>query len=391
MGGISRVILIFAAAVLPLLACNGGSGGDNGGGGGGGAEIELLRVFGNVSFDRPVDFENAGDGSGRAFVVEQKGVIRVVGPSGEAGTFLDIEDSVFFSGESGLLGVVFHPDYESNGFFYVYYVTDNPRRSVVSRWSASGDDSNRADPGSELVLLEVPQPQATNHKAGQLAFGPDGYLYIATGDGGASGSTSRDRTNLLGSILRIDVDNTDAGLNYGIPPDNPFAGNASGFREEIFAYGFRNPWRFAFDPANGTLFAGDVGDSAREEIDLVQSGLDYGWDVMEGTICHTPPSGCDRDGLELPIFDYGRDMGGTVIAGLFYRGGEIPELAGKFIYGDFVSGGIWALGWNGTQVTGNEEIGRLDSITTFGVDEDGEAYVCLLGGEIFRFVLEEGE
>ncbi|MEZ4548404.1 MAG: PQQ-dependent sugar dehydrogenase [Thermodesulfobacteriota bacterium] len=169
-------------------------------------------------------------------------------------------------------------------------------------------DPDAADPGSELVILEIPQPQATNHKAGQLTFGPDGYLYIATGDGGSSGSTSRDRTNLLGSILRIDVDNPDAGLEYDIPGDNPFAGNTQGWREEIYAYGFRNPWRFAFDPLSGVLFVGDVGDAAREEIDLVEPGLDYGWDAMEGSLCHNPPSGCDTEGLELPKFSTGAKL-----------------------------------------------------------------------------------
>lgn len=388
------LFVLFAVIFFSILSCggNGGDGGDDGGGGGGGggpAGIELERVFADVSLDAPVDFENAGDGTGRVFIVEQKGVVRVISPGGADGTFLDIEDRVFRSGESGLLGIAFHPEYESNGSFYVYYVADGPRRSVVSRFTVTGDPGV-ADPDSELVILEIPQPQATNHKAGQLAFGPDGFLYIATGDGGSSGSTSRDRTNLLGSILRIDVDNPGGNLNYGIPDDNPFAGNDEGWREEIYAYGFRNPWRFAFDPLTGILFVGDVGDSSREEIDLVEPGLDYGWDVMEGTLCHNPPSGCDTEGLELPVFEYGPETGRAIIAGLFYRGGGIPELFGKFIYGDFVSGGVWALEWNGASVTDNEEITRFgpSSVTTFGIDEDGEAYVCLIDGSVFKLVPE---
>jgi len=388
------LFVIFAMLFFSILSCggSGGDGGDDGGGGGGGggpAGIELERVFADVSLDAPVDFENAGDGTGRVFIVEQKGVVRVISPDGAAGTFLDIEDRVFHSGESGLLGIAFHPEYESNGSFYVYYVTDGPRRSVVSRFTVTGDPGV-ADPDSELVILEIPQPQATNHKAGQLAFGPDGFLYIATGDGGSSGSTSRDRTNLLGSILRIDVDNPGGNLNYGIPDDNPFAGNDEGWREEIYAYGFRNPWRFAFDPLTGILFVGDVGDSSREEINLVEPGLDYGWDVMEGTLCHNPPAGCDTEGITLPIFEYGPETGRAIIAGLFYRGGGIPELFGKFIYGDFVSGRVWALEWNGANVTDNEEITRFgpSSVTTFGIDEDGEVYVCLIDGSVFKLVPE---
>ncbi|MCA9809904.1 MAG: PQQ-dependent sugar dehydrogenase, partial [Candidatus Dadabacteria bacterium] len=229
------LFLIFALLIL-AASCGGGGGsdgngndggGDGDGGGNGNAEIGLIRVFAGVPLDAPVDFEKAGDGTGRVFIVEQRGSVRVILPGGSSGTFLDLQDRVFRSGESGLLGIAFHPEYESNGHFYVYYVADGPRRSVISRFTVSADP-DAADPGSELVILEIPQPQATNHKAGQLTFGPDGYLYIATGDGGSSGSTSRDRTNLLGSILRIDVDNPDAGLEYGIPGDNPFAGNTQG-------------------------------------------------------------------------------------------------------------------------------------------------------------------
>ena len=393
------LFLIFTLLILAAASCGGGGGdsdgdgndggGDGDGGGNGNAEIVLVRVLSGVPLDAPVDFENAGDGTGRVFIVEQSGSVRVILPGGGNGTFLDLQDRVFHSGESGLLGIAFHPEYENNGHFYVYYVADGPRRSVISRFTVSADP-DAADRGSELVILEIPQPQATNHKAGQLTFGPDGYLYIATGDGGSSGSTSRDRTNLLGSILRIDVDNPDAGLEYGIPGDNPFAGNTQGWREEIYAYGFRNPWRFAFDPLSGVLFVGDVGDAAREEIDLVEPGLDYGWDIMEGSLCHNPPSGCDTGGLELPIFEYGRETGRAIVAGLFYRGGDLPELFGKFLYGDYVSGRVWALGWDGSAVTGNDEITAFGpfSVTAFGIDEEGEAYVCLIDGSVFRFALE---
>ena len=229
-----------------------------------------------------------------------------------------------------------------------------------------------------------------HHKGGQIVFGPeDGYLYIATGDGGVGAVFSQDPTSLLSSILRIDVTNPQDGKNYGIPPDNPFFGNDSGFREEIFAYGFRNPWRFSFDQSNGTLFAGDVGDKRREEIDVVENGKNYGWDVMEGSLCFNPPSGCDTSCLELPIHEYGRDEGRTIIVGPVYNG-SIPELSGKLIYGDSLSGTIWALGYDGSDVTDNTEITGTDefTISSFGRDEEGEAYVCSLDGRILRLIKE---
>ncbi len=390
-------IFVFLISVF-IASCDSTNTGD---GGGGEVTFGLEEAFPGTIFERPVDFQNAGDGANRVFIVEQKGVIKVVGPlSAVSGTsvsrqedvsvFLDVQDRVLFSpGEIGLLGLAFHPDFQNNGFFYVNYNADNPRRTVISRFSVSDGSPNEADPDSELIILEFDQP-SDNHKGGQLAFGPDdGYLYIAVGDGGAGGDTGQDLTDLLGSILRIDVDNPEDGMNYGIPPDNPFAGNSSGFREEIFAYGFRNPWRFSFDESNGRLFTGDVGSSAREEIDLVEKGKNYGWNIMEGSLCFNPPSGCNTSGLELPIHEYGRDEGGTIIAGPFYRG-STSELFGKLIYGDFLSGTIWALGFDGSRVTDNEVIVDTDDlpITAFGRDEEGEVYVCSLGGIIYRLVEE---
>lgn len=399
-------IFVFLIPVF-IASCDSTNTGDGGGGGGGGdVTFGLEEAFPGTVFERPVDFQNAGDGTNRVFVVEQKGVIKVVGPlsavSGtsvsqkgvirqeEVNVFLDIQDRVFFEAESGLLGLAFHPDYESNGHIYVYYIAADPARTVISRFSVNGEDADQADQASELVLLEIPQPSPDHHKAGQIAFGPgDGYLHIAVGDGGAGGKTGQDPTDLLGSILRIDVDNPEDGMNYGIPSDNPFAGNTSGFREEIFAYGFRNPWRFSFDESNGRLFVGDVGAQMREEIDLVEKGKNYGWNIMEGSLCFTPPSGCDTSGLELPIHEYGRDEGGTIILGPVYSG-SIPDLFGKLIYGDFVSGTIWTLVYNGTSVTENSEIANAGEfvLTTFGRDEDREVYVCTLGGIIYRLVTE---
>lgn len=386
-----------------IASCDSTNTGD---GGGGDATFGIEEAFPGTIFERPVDFQNAGDGTNRVFVVEQKGVIKVVGPlsavsgtsvSGESVTrqedvsvFLDIQDRILFApGEIGLLGLAFHPDFQNNGFFYANYTADNPRSTVISRFSVSEENPNEADPDSELIILEFDQP-SDHHKGGQILFGPDdGFLYIAVGDGGVSGSTAQELTNLLGSILRIDVNNPEDGMNYGIPPSNPFAGNDSGFREEIFAYGFRNPWRFSFDESNGRLFTGDVGEARREEIDVVENGKNYGWNILEGSLCETPPSGCDTSGLEPPIHEYGRDEGGTIIAGPVYRG-SISELFGKFIYGDFLSGTIWALSYNGSSVTDNEVIVDTDDlpITAFGRDEEGEAYVCTLDGIIYRLVKE---
>jgi glucose/arabinose dehydrogenase len=404
---LARFFLSIFLIPVFIASCGSSDTGDgNGGGGGGEATFRLEDAFPGVTFESPVDLQNAGDGTDRLFVLEQRGVIMAVTPltasSGndlpaenstrqeEVSVFLDIQDRVLFDeGERGLLGLAFHPDFESNGFLYVNYNAENPNRTVVSRFSLREGDPLSADPDSELVLLEFNQPSA-NHKGGQLVFGPkDGFLYISVGDGGASGETAQDLRDLLGSILRIDVDNPEDGKNYGVPPGNPFSGNTSGFREEIFAYGFRNPWRFGFDDSDGMLFAGDVGQSRREEIDIVESGKNYGWNIMEGSLCFDPPMGCNMSGLELPIYEYGRDEGGTIIAGPVYRG-SIPELFGKLIYGDFLTGSIRTLSYNGSSVTDNEVIVDTDDlpITAFGRDEEGEVYVCSLDGIIYRLVKE---
>jgi len=388
------VLVLSFIFVLCLAACD--SGGSNTGNdddnGDDGADINigLAEILSDARFQRPLDIQNAGDGTNRLFIVEQRGVIHVVrnlsSPVGaDTSVFLDIRDRVFFDeSESGLLGLAFHPRFETNGYFYVNYTASNPPRTVIARYSVNGDNAE-ADPDSEVVLMEFAQPRA-NHNGGQLVFGPnDGYLYIAVGDGGVN-ENGQNLTTLLGSILRIDVDNAEDGMNYGIPDDNPFSGNDSEFREEIYAYGFRNPWRIGFDKLFGTLFTGDVGQSRREEIDDVEKGRNYGWSIMEGSICFDLPSGCDMSGLELPILDYGRDQGGTVIGGFVYRGSEVEELAGKYIYGDFISGKIWTLGYDGDNVTDNTQIAEIGefSLTAFGTDENDEAYLSTLGGSVYK-------
>ena len=240
---------------------------------------------------------------------------------------------------------------------------------------------------SEVVLLEVAQP-FSNHNGGQIRFGQDGYLYIALGDGGSGGDPlehGQDRSTLLGTILRIDVDNPPDGQAYGIPADNPFAGNTEGYREEIYAYGLRNPWRFSFDPVTGELWAADVGQGAWEEIDRIESGGNYGWDVMEGFACFEPSAGCDQEGLILPVWTYGRSEGQSVTGGFVYRGPGVPSLAGRYVYADFGSGRIWAL--TPGEEPDNTELFNTDyNISTFGIDEAGELYFAdLFGGHIYRF------
>jgi hypothetical protein len=324
-------------------------------------------------------------------VVEQRGVIHVFNNSAtttNTTVFLDISDRVLFGGEQGLLGLAFHPNFTANGYFYVDYTTDNPRRTIVSRFSVSANDTNLADANSETILLQVAQP-FSNHNGGQIAFGPeDEFLYVALGDGGSGGDpygNGQNRSTLLGSILRIDVDTATDGLNYSIPDDNPFAGNAEGFAEEIYAYGLRNPWRFSFDPVTGWLWAADVGQNEVEEVDLIEKGKNYGWNIMEGSQCYSPPAGCNQTGLELPVWDYTRALGYSITGGFVYRGSELDELYGAYIYGDYGSGLIWALWYNGSgEPTNLQILSTTLTIPSFGVDENNELYVCAFDGKIYN-------
>jgi glucose/arabinose dehydrogenase len=242
-------------------------------------------AFPNLTFSQPVAIVRSEDGTNRLFVVEQQGTIRVFENSpniAATSLFLDLRDRVLFGGEQGLLGLAFHPNFAQNGFFYVDYVAANPTRTVIARFSVTSTNTNSADKNSQQILMEIPQP-FSNHKGGQLAFGLDGYLYIGIGDGGSQGDPQGNAQSLaafLGKILRIDVTNPSGGRNYGIPIDNPFRGNALGYREEIFAFGFRNPWRFSFDSISGRLWVGDVGQNQIEEIDIVERGRNYGWNIM---------------------------------------------------------------------------------------------------------------
>lgn len=354
-----------------------------------GKTIALLEPFPSLSFNQPLDFQTPEDDTNRVFVVEKGG--RIVVFENDAATttskdFLNLSN-ISTTSEQGLLGLAFHPNYSSNGYFYVHY-TPTASLSFISRFTVSAD-ANVADASSEEVLLEIPQPQ-TNHNGGQLSFGSDGFLYIAVGDGGGGGdpdNNSQNRNNLLGNILRIDVDNRENGLNYAIPTSNPFV-NEEQIRGEIYAYGLRNPWRMSFDTQNGALWTGDVGQGEREEINVITSGGNYGWKILEGTSCFS--GDCETTGITAPVFEYGHDNGDrSITGGSIYRGAAIPSLAGKYIYGDFVSGRIWALN---TADNTNELVfeSRL-SIASFGTDNDNELYVCDFGGTIYKLGLTTAE
>jgi glucose/arabinose dehydrogenase len=333
--------------------------------------------------------------SDRIFITEQGGVISVFSAnnSQQADIFLDITDRVNRGGdEEGLLGLAFAPDYQENGYFYVYYSAADPRRSVISRFSLDQEDADIADPDSEVIIMEVAQPYS-NHNGGQLAFGPDGYLYIGLGDGGSAGDPHGNGQNLgtlLGKILRIDVSGLSGPGDYEIPADNPFVG-IGGAQEEIWAFGFRNPWRFSFDLDTGLLWAGDVGQGSWEEIDIIAKGANYGWNIMEGFHCYSPSTGCNQSGLTLPIAEYGHSEGRcSVTGGYVYRGDQIPSLQGYYIYGDYCSGDIWALSYNGSDVI--ENILLVDSdlnITSFGEDLAGNLYILDRQGGIYTLVQAE--
>ena len=359
------------------------------------AKMTVERAFPGISFRRMVYLTHPSDGTNRLFLVLQPGRIMVFPNEPEAssaGTFLDIRDRVNDEGnEEGLLGLAFDPGFRSNGYFYVHYSASRPRRSVISRFSALKEDPNIADPDSEEIVLQVPQP-FSNHNGGQLAFGPDGYLYLGLGDGGKFGDprkNGQNRATLLGSILRIDTSSFDRNGKYSIPPDNPFAKEGDEARPEIWAYGLRNPWRFSFDRLTGDLWAGDVGQDRYEEVDIIRPGLNYGWNIMEGFHCYglgfEATDTCDANGVEPPVIAYGRLDGCSIIGGYVYRGARLASLYGAYIYGDFCSGKIWGLRHDGIQIV--EHLELVDSgldISSFGEDQASEVYILSLDRKIYR-------
>jgi len=354
--------------------------------------ISLINAFPELLFNQPVFLTSSLDGTDRIFLIEQAGKILVF-PNDPTTTsyeiFLDITGRVNNSGsEEGLLGLAFHPDYINNNYFYVNYTAGNPRRTVISRFQADTSNINTADPNSEFVIMEILQP-FSNHNGGMISFGLDGFLYIGMGDGGSGGDpqdNGQNRSTLLGAILRIDVGNLSGGLNYSIPSDNPFSGNIEGFREEIWAWGLRNPWRFSIDTNTGILWAGDVGQNNYEEIDIIENGQNYGWRIMEGLHCFSP-SNCDTTDLILPIIEYGRSEGFSVTGGYVYGGDRRPDLIDTYIYGDFGSGNIWSIRYENGQLTSSSLL--IDSelnISSFGIDEKNELYIIDYAGSIYYFM-----
>ncbi|BBI35937.1 PQQ-dependent sugar dehydrogenase [Cohnella abietis] len=344
--------------------------------------IAVKNVFGEQLFDRPVGMELRQGYADLVYIVEQSGRIvskNIKRPTDKAEEVLDITDRVYKKeGEQGLLGLAFHPT--RNNLAYVNYTTET--HTIIARFDADPSNPGHLDPTSEQILLTIEQP-FSNHNGGQLAFGPDGYLYIATGDGGSGGdphNNSQNLQSLLGKILRIDVDRPTGERSYDIPSDNPYIDQGM---PEIYAYGLRNPWRFSFDEADGKLWGADVGQNLYEEINVIKKGGNYGWRIQEGTECFNPQTGCDKEGLEQPIFTYGRDQGVSVTGGYVYRGERLPELEGWYIYADYGSGSIWALHQSKDGKVENRMLLQSDAnITSFGRDSSGELYICTQDGQI---------
>jgi glucose/arabinose dehydrogenase len=348
-----------------------------------GLVVGLDTVVGGL--DSPLAVTSAGDGSGRIFVTEQGGQIRIVRDGTLVATpFLDIASRITSGGERGLLGLAFHPKFPSDPRFFVNYTDTNGDTQVSSFTMASGTP-DVADPSSEVKILHIAQPYA-NHNGGAVVFGPDGFLYISTGDGGSGGDpqgNGQSLATLLGKILRIDVDRTDGAQPYATPPDNPFVGRADA-RPEIYLYGLRNPWRISFDRATRDLWIGDVGQSAWEEVDDARAGTggeNYGWNTMEGNHCFNPPTGCSKTGLTLPVAEYGHDAGCTIIGGNVYRGSAQPALSGGYFFGDYCSGTIWAIDPGSDALRAPTVVLKGSaSLSSFGEDEAGELYATDIGG-----------
>jgi glucose/arabinose dehydrogenase len=389
-------------------------------------KLKLVPIFPALTLDKPLWMTEAPDGSGRFFIVVQEGRIFMAakGSDGsQTNEFLNIMDRHPNTAyEEGLLSLAFHPGFKSNGLCYIYYSQTNqnehalyPRRSVISELKVSAGDNNRLDLKSERILLEIPQPFA-NHKAGLLTFGPDGYLYVPLGDGGLGTdpyNNAQNSASLLGKMLRIDVNTRTTfhrgkdtiTLPYGIPSDNPFAGepdmNGLGARHEIYALGLRNPWRYSFDRQTGQIWAGDVGQDFWEEVDLIVKGGNYGWNVREGSH-HFKPGPPGAQYVD-PVIEYPHkpellkeskfpkhSIGACVIGGYVYRGAEYPALQGIYLYADFALGTIFGLRYNDGQVT---DYGVLlqqpKAITSFAEDAEGELYVLTYDGHIYSMTAAE--
>ena len=381
---------------LFIAACGGGGGGNVGGPGQPPpATVQTQRVFANVVLSSPTTLTQAPNDATRWFALNKVGVVAVFDndpANATAATFLNINDGrVLNSGEAGLLGIAFHPQFASNGEVFVSYVRPG-LVSTISRFR-SFDGNLTLDPNSEEIILQVLQP-ANNHNGGDIHFGPDGFLYIGFGDGGGANDPNghgQNTTNLLGTMVRIDVN---IAVGYNIPPNNPFAGNSpclQGFGNancpEIYAWGFRNPWRFSFDRSGGALWVGDVGQGAWEEVDRVNVGENYGWNTREGAHCFNPSSGCSSNGLTDPITEYGHGLGNSITGGYVYRGTAVTALQGRYVFGDFGSGRIWAVPANSPIGTAPTQFAdTTHAISAFGEGVNGELYVVDYGGSIHQII-----
>ncbi len=378
--------------VMLLLACIGGSNVK--------AQYVLQDAFPTLTFNSITECQTAPTAANKLYVVSQKGLIYVLDLSTNPPTqktFLDISGRVSPSSagsEVGLLGLAFHPSYVTNRYFYVDF-TNTPSggslTSYIARYEVSPTNPDSALSSTETIFLTQVQP-FSNHNGGKVIFGPDGYLYISFGDGGSAGDPNGNGQNksvLLGKILRIDVNTASGGNQYSIPPTNPFFGSST-FKQEIYSYGMRNPWRTAFDIPTGRFYCADVGQSAREEVDIIVSGGNYGWNVMEGNICYSPSSGCDTSGKIKPIVDFTRTDCGSITGGYVVRSSpQLPQLEGQYIVGDYVTKKMFAINYTGVVPAPTTLLLTASSaISTFGVDKAKNVYACtyLTAGKLMKLV-----
>ena len=350
-----------------------------------GSPLDLIQI--SSGLNAPVAITNAGDGSDRLFFTEQEGLIKVRAPNGVISTFLNISGIVQCCGEEGLLSVAFHPSFETNGFFFVYY-TNSSGNNVVARYSASPASSNTPTISGGGVLLEIIHPTYDNHNGGQLQFGPDGNLYISTGDGGSAGDPNNNAQNigsLLGKILRI-TPTLGTTPGYTIPSGNPFAATGNPGRDEIWSYGLRNPFRFSFDRTTGDMWIGDVGQGAWEEVDFQEPnkpGTNFGWRLKEGAACFNPPQNCDPGGLTDPVITYANEHPSAVTGGYVYRGPD-PVMKGIYFYADFYNGKIWTSSGSGNSRTVSLGLDTDLLISSFGEDDSGNLYLASYEGGVYQ-------